>query len=395
MKNVNTYIKNILVLIGLFSVALFSCEKEDELETGTPVITNVRVVEKDSSITAGEFGLPVAIQGQNLKGVQKVLFNDLEAVLNPVYVSSTNILVYIPDNAPNELTNKITVITGSGESASFDFNVLLPKPVITQVYNEFAKAGSETVVLGNYFYFIEKVMIGEQEAEILAQSPTSLHIRLPEELGTDYLTVVGAAGTATSSFRLHETEGNMINFDIPATSWGSDVCWGDAERIDPENSEIEPVSGRYTRIKQTGLAPSGYQGDWVVSTCWFDFGLAPASHAEKVFRFEANIVEPWKAGRYAFTITLEDGKVYRYLWKPWDTNEYKSSGITTNGWRTFFIPLTDFVRYENDVPVDPAESIADISKIRDLNIAFANPGDDAKEIPSHYVALDNFRIVDR
>src|SRR5690606_41986137 len=46
------------------------------------------------------------------------------------------------------------------------------------------------------------------------------------------------------------------------------LCWGDAERIDPEDSEIEPVAGRYTRIKQTNLAATGYQGDWVVSTCW-------------------------------------------------------------------------------------------------------------------------------
>lgn len=387
----NLYIKPLLLFVVVSFFGLLSCSDNEE---GLPSITNIRVVEKDSSITAGEFGLVIAIQGSNLNSVREIYFNDRKAELNPVYVTSTNILVSITDEGPREVNNQITLVTASGQRVSADFQVILPKPQVNQLYNEFAKPGTETYVLGNYFFVVSKVLIGDQEAEILEQTPTKIKIRLPDVVGTDRVTVISAGGTTVSTFRLNETEGNLVNFDIPATGWGSDVCWGDAERINPENSEIEPVAGRYTRIKQTKLPATGFQGNWVVSTCWFDFMLASGPAADKELRFEAYIGEPWKAGQYIIFIGTESGESYRYQWKPWDTDAYRASGIKTNGWMTFYIPVSAFNKYENDKPVSPAKTIADVSKIRDFRVDFNNSGEGAAEIPSHYVALDNFRIVD-
>lgn len=391
MKNFHQYIKHIAIpLIAIAWIAV-SC---DEDEAGLPVVTNIRVIAKDSSITAGKFGLPIAIQGRNLSSVTEVYFNDVKANLNPVYVTNTNILVLVTDDGPSEVTNQIKLVTSSGYSVSTDFEVLLPNPVILQLYNEFPKPGTENQVIGRYFFAIEKVLVGDKEAEILEETPNVLRIMMPEEIGQDRVTVIGAGGTTTSAFRLHETEGNMINFDIPATGWGSDVCWGDAERIDPEDSEIEPVAGRYTRIKQTNLAATGYQGDWVVSTCWFEFGLPAAPASEKVMRFEAFIGVAWKAGYYNINLGMENGELFRYVWKPWDTPALRSSGIITNGWMTFYVPVAAFNKVVDEKFVEPAVVINDISKIRDLRVDFSNGGDNATQIPSHYVALDNFRIVD-
>lgn len=391
MKNFNPYIKQLLIFAAFISLTLTSCEEE---EGGMPVITNVRLIAKDSSITAGKFGLPIAIQGRNLGSVTTVYFNDVKAKLNPVYVTDTNILLFITDEGPTELNNKITLITASGQTATSDFLVVLPDPVILQLYNEFPKPGTENYVMGRYFFAIEKVLVGDVEVEILEQTPNAIKIVMPDAVGQDRVTVVGAGGTAVSAFRLHETEGNMINFDIPATTWDSDVCWGDAERIDPEDSEIEPVAGRYTRIKQNNLAATGYQGDWVISTCWFDFMLPAAPASAKVMRFEAYIGVPWKAGYYNINIGLESGDQFRYVWKPWDVDAYRASGIKTNGWMTFFIPMDAFNKLDGEKFVSPAVRIPDISKIRDLRVDFSNGGDTASEIPSLYVALDNFRIVD-
>jgi hypothetical protein len=387
MKNINRYIKQIFVLIAFVSIGMLSCKDDEE---PTPVVTNIRVVAKDSAITGAEFGTLIAIQGNGFTSVRKVLFNDVEAEILPVYVTNSNILVQVTDEGPKEVNNKITLVTASGRMITADFQVVLPKPLITQLYNEFPKPGSETYVLGNYFFAIDKVLVGDQEVTILEQNPTAIKIKLPETIGQDKITVIGAGGTSVSTFRLNETEGNMVNFDIPATGWGSDVCWGDAERIKPEESEIEPVSGKYTRIKQTKLAATGYQGNWVISTCWFDFKLAPGPAEEKVFRFEAYIGEAWKAGYYNINIKTEDGKTFTYKWKPWDTDLYRASGIKTNGWMTFYIPLTNFT---NESASDPVKVMADVSKIRDLFVAFSNGADGAAEIPSLYVALDNFRIV--
>jgi len=391
MKKFKILITQTITFLALISLVMVSCEED---EAGMPVVTNIRVIAKDSTISGGEFGLPIAIQGRNLRSVVEVYFNDVKATLNPVYVTNTNILVFVTDDGPQEVSNKIKLVTASGQTVSTDFEVILPDPVILQLYNEFPKPGTENYVIGRYFYAIEKVLIGDTEVEILEETPTALKIMMPDEIGQDRVTVVGAGGTTISAFRLHETEGNMINFDIPATTWDSDVCWGDAERIDPEDSEIEPVAGRYTRIKQTNLAATGYQGDWVVSTCWFDFQLAPGPAAEKVMRFEAYVGVPWKAGYYNINIGLESGESFRYVWKPWDSNEYRESGIKTDGWRTFFIPVEAFNKLDGENFVSPPVRISDVSKIRDLRIDFSNGAANATEIPSHYVALDNFRIVD-
>src|SRR5688500_12857439 len=281
MENANKYLLPLILLIGLMTVGLISCDDDEE---ALPSITNVRVIAKDSSIVGGEFGLPIAIQGTNLGSVTEVWFNDVKAKLSPVYVTNSNILVFIADGGPTEVTNTISLVTSSGQRITADFQTILPPPVIYQLYNEFAKPGSENLVIGQYFFGIEKVLIAEQEVEILAKSHNLIRFVMPD-VGAAHVTVIGAGGTTVSAFRVNETEGNMVNFDIPATDWGSDVCWGNAERINPDASDIEPVAGRYTRIKQTDLPATGYQGDWVVSTCGFDFGLAPGPTEEKIFRF--------------------------------------------------------------------------------------------------------------
>jgi hypothetical protein len=392
MENRNKYLWPVLLLVALVSFGLVSCEDDSE---ALPTVTNIRVIEKDSAIVGGEFGLPIAIQGNNLSSVVEVWFNDVKADLNPVYVTNTNILIYVADEGPTEVTNTITLITRSGKRITAEFQTILPPPQIWQLYNEFAKPGTENIVIGQYFFDIEKVLVGEQEVEILEKTETAIRFMMPESVGIDRVTVVGAGGTSVSAFRLNETEGNMINFDIPATYWNSDVCWGDAERINPDNSEIEPVAGRYTRIKQTDLAATGYQGDWVVSTCWFDFGLEAAPAAEKIFRFEAYIGEPWKAGYYNINIGTESDGTFRYEWKPWDVEGFRESGIKTNGWMTFAIPVTSFRKLDsNGAYINPAVTIPDVSKIRDLQIMFSNGAAGAEKIPAHYVALDNFRMVD-
>jgi hypothetical protein len=225
MKNINKYLSVAMLVIIVASIGLLSCQEDEE---GTPVITNIRVVEKDSAIVAGEFGLAIAIQGKNLGSVVEVWFNDVKVELNPVYVTNSNILLYVANGGPTEVTNTITLVTSSGKRVTGDFTTILPPPYVAQLYNEFAKPGTENFVLGTYFFDIDKVLIGDTEVEILSKTETAIKFVMPETVGQDRVTVIGAGGTTVSAFRLNETVGNMINFDIPATGWGSDVCWGDA-----------------------------------------------------------------------------------------------------------------------------------------------------------------------
>ncbi len=390
MKRTPIYYWLWLCVIVSLACSVVSCSEDPEL---TPVVTNIRIIAKDSSITGGEFAQEIAIQGQNLGSVREVWFNDVKALLVPTYITDNNILVRIPTDGPTEVTNTVTLVTASGNRVTVDFETVLPPPLILQLYNEYAKPGTENMVLGLYFFDVQKVLIGNQEVEILARTSTAITFKMPESVGQDSVTVVAAGGTTVSAFRLNETVGNMVNFDIPATTWGSDVCWGDAERINPEDSDIEPVAGRYTRIRQVDLPATAYQGNWVISTCYFDFGLAPGPASERTFRFEAYIGEPWKAGMYVMLITLESGDVFRFEWKPWDVPGLRDSGIKTDGWMTFAVPATAFRKYANDAYVTPDVYIEDVSKIRDLRVDFSNGATNAQKIPVHFVALDNFRMV--
>src|SRR4051812_39334898 len=93
MKKIYRHFYSTLILFAVFAVVLASCGED---ETDQPLITNVRVTTKDSTVTSGKFGLTVAIQGSGLGDVTKVFFNDVEAELNPTYVTSSNIICHVP-----------------------------------------------------------------------------------------------------------------------------------------------------------------------------------------------------------------------------------------------------------------------------------------------------------
>lgn len=371
------HFKHILILTLATLIAgagLLSSCTEDESQ---PIITGIRVTTKDSTITAGQFNLVVAIVGSGLESVTKVLFNDVSAELNPAFVSGSAIVVTIPDDVPTEITNKVTVITSGGNRTSFDFETLLPEPLVTGLYNEFAPAGQENKVLGNYFYFIEKVMIGDISVRITKVTATAITFEMPNQSVAKLpVTVVGAGGTTTSTFKIQD-EFNLVNFDIAATTWGSDVCWGGMPRIDPPNSALPVISGRYAMMDARDLPKSDFNSDWLFSTCGFNFGLPAEGEADKVLKFEVNIPDPWKGGY--FSIYINETYVYNY--KPWDTDAYKVTGFSTDGWTTVSIPLSEF-----------SGTINNLSTINNFKVQFSTPDTDVSRL---HVAMDNFRIVDK
>ena len=381
MKKQRIYSIGIGMLLFVVTLSVLSSCKED-LES-TPFISQIRVVAKDSLITGGKFGLFVAIQGSNLGSVVKVMFNDVEAVLNPTMVTNSNIVCSIPDIAPSTVNNKVTVITRSGQNAQADFNVVLPEPVISGLYNEFAKAGEENSVLGNYFYLIESVKLGDTELEILDVTPTRIKFKMPAVVGQNYITIKGEGGTVVTTFRTHETVGNMVNFDIPATGWGSAFCWGGAPVI--SGDDPESLSGKFSRINDTNLPKTGWQDSWVFSTCWFDFGLASGAADTKMFKFEHKIDITWKTGQYDIVIGTESGTSYTYSFKPWNNSQLAGAGYKTEGWKTAYIPLTEFKSSGN-------QTIQNTASIRDLQVAFKTP--DAA-VDAFKGSVDNFRIVNK
>ncbi|WP_031529928.1 glycan-binding surface protein [Dyadobacter crusticola] len=386
MKFKDLYRTGLTILAAAVMLVSFQSCNNDDID-GAPVISNVRLLDPtkaDSSLTAAEPGSLIVIQGQNLGSVLKVYFNDFEATFNSALGSNSNIVIAIPANAPTKavdagVSSKIRVVTNGGE-ATYDFVLTAPSPVITGLYSEFIKPGNNIVINGDYFYNVKSVKVGETSLQIVSSSVTSITAKMPATAAVGAVTVEGEFGTAKTNFKVNDNEGNMINFDVPATSWGSEVCWG-AAPIMPAN-DPGAISGKYSRIKSTKLPATGYNDAWVFSTCSFDFKLAPGAAADRQFKFEHNIAEPWKAGKYDITITADKSE-YNYSFQPWNSTEYAATGYQTNGWRTAVIELSEFKNAAGN-------TITDVSKITDLKVLFNTPD---VVIASFNGSVDNFRIV--
>jgi hypothetical protein len=363
-----------------------SCENNDM--DGAPMISNVRLLDPataDSSITAAEPGSLIVIQGENLGSVLKVYFNDAEATFNSALGSNSNIVIAIPADAPTKavdagVSSKIRVQTKAGET-TYDFVLTAPKPVISGLYSEFVKPNGTVIINGDYFYNIKSVKVGATTLQVLSSTVKQITARMPATPIVDILTVEGEFGSVKTGYKLNDqVTGNMINFDILATTWDKEVCYGGAPII--AATDAGAISGKYSRIKSTNLPATGYNDGWIFATCGFDFKLPAGGAGDNHFKFEHNIVESWKAGKYDITISA-GGSDYVYSYQPWNTTQYAATGYQTNGWRTAVIELAEFKNGDGN-------SIVDISKITDLKVLFNTPD---VVIASFNGSVDNFRIV--
>jgi len=376
-KNFNTYLATafvaLIVLLGASTIN--SCKKESS--DAMPQVTSFRVTEKDSAITAGSFGLTIAIMGQDLQDVQEVWFNDLKAALNPNFVTSTNIICAIPNTLPGEITNKVKLVTKSGLEYATDFKVILPPPVILGLYNEMAAPGTVTKVLGSALYFIKEVKFGNLPATIASATHNAITVTVPAgAVAGSLITVTGEGGVAVSKFKYKDPGMWLFDFDKNTTSWGSLYCWGGMKY----RSDSESIGGQYGFVEGTDLPPSSWNNDWVASTCWFDYGYNNIDFSKKVLKFEVNAKIPWvwsdaigTADHAELLITINGGKTYHFM--PQESLVYRTAGFSTTGWMTVTVPMSAF-------PLG-------VASINDFQLVFKTNKQNYSKFATF---IDNFRI---
>lgn len=154
--------KKLAIYIIIAGVVFFSCKKNDSGSSGQPVITQVRAVDsamRDSSFDKALPGALIVIHGSNLGGLKAVYFNDTSAFFNPVYATSTDIIITIPSTAQTTATNPnvpstIEVVTNHG-TATFSFQLYLPPPTISSI--SFDNSGTLVYINGTNFEGIKKI----------------------------------------------------------------------------------------------------------------------------------------------------------------------------------------------------------------------------------------------
>ena len=386
MKNLKAFIHILLprlfLLVFITGVVYMLCSCEKEENFGTPTITNIRITDPDkadSSLTAADMGQMIVIQGTNLASVQHIFFNDVEAFFLPTYATNSNIIVTIPSEFPTELTNQITVITKGG-TATYDFTVDIPKPVITSLSAEYAADGDDLTIYGLYFVNLESVQFGGGvEGAIVSYTETELVVKVPEGAETGKITVVAVAGSAESSQIFRDARGVILNFD------NKTPCWGTMPIINAStNPDPAPISGNYARITDSDIPEQSWWNDaWVFAICG-SVGVTSGVPSDYILKFEANVLEDWEYGW--FEIKIVSGEEYFYVWQPHAGLE---EPFTTDGWITVSVPIPSFTQKVGGAVGGPA--ISNIVNGADLYVAFQNPAGGVVKLLD--ICFDNIRIV--
>lgn len=334
------------VLALFFGVMIFQSCTEDE--SPMPVIENVRVVEKDSSISAAGFSDWIAIQGRGFSSIKEVLFNNVKAEINTTLVTDNNIVVAIPGTFPDEITNKIVVITEGG-MAEFDFTVEVPEPLILSLSNELANAGDVLTIKGRYMVNVSAVTFpGNIEVTtniVENEEGTQVDVLVPEgitEAGSVLVTTPSGTGDSAPMYRFNDMSGMICNYDDlnKFDDWGKQTVIVEAS-TNPTNPE--PIDGNYIKMQSSDdVAP----GSWWVDQCamphaGIEMPDYPASDpaANYALKFEYYSVGNFNTGHVQ--VQFDWGP--EYWFQPYlDEDGNEPDEFVSEKWQTAVIPLSEF-----------------------------------------------------
>lgn len=293
MNKLSQYTKGLLfAALALAGLTLSSCKDQpDEYKVagGKPTVNYIRCLSsevhnnndaEDMHYTNGEFVVEaspqstLAIIGENLRSVYEVYFNDQKAVLNSSYITDRSLIIDVPKTVPHEVTDKIYLVTKSGEIVEYDFHVVIPAPNISQMSCEYAEQGSRVTFTGDYFVNYEDVPLevyftdatgAKIPATInsISDDYTSVDVTIPEDAAEGPVTMTSIYGTAVSAFYYLDTRGLMFDFDN-----GRDVQgWHKSPyAIGSEGG----IKGNYYQLGD-GSATMKEAGDWDDSNFSFEY----------------------------------------------------------------------------------------------------------------------------
>ena len=133
-----------------FSFSLQSCKDqpdEFELTGGTPTIDYIRPAKasaKDSLLVQAYPQATICLVGSNLTSIKEMYFNDKKAILNTSFITDHTLIVQVPSDIPDLVTDKIYMTTNDGDKLTYDFHIVIPAPTVASMSCEYATPGLST-----------------------------------------------------------------------------------------------------------------------------------------------------------------------------------------------------------------------------------------------------------
>lgn len=433
-RYINWFFVAALAMMGCLMTACEDQPDKYEIADGVPTLKYVRSPlpeEADSLLVGAYLGNTVCLVGDNLRSIYELYFNDQKATLNTSYMTDHTILVDIPKNIPEEVTNKIYMVTKSGAKVDFDFNVMVPAPVVSSMSCEYAPAGSEAVLYGDYFVDDPNVpltisMPGDITVEgeqITSITKTAIKFIVPEGAVPGNIRVKSIYGTGQSVFQYKDTRNILFDWDgnyegalAAGNSWS-----GDDEKKGQTISSVPPIDGNYLVLGPSTLLG----GQWETPNAYVMM-YWPDQHATQgcvplydlpqfkkmledyeledlAVKFEAYVPasNPWMAEGMQIQFTSLDevsmenqnndyvygeGKEPRGVWVPW---EETGSYDTGDQWVTVTLKMSEFNKQVSGVV---SETELTKEKLAGLSIFLRGGGVDGKECEP-IICIDNIRVV--
>ena len=331
----------ILALAAIAGLMLTSCKDEPDkykVAGGTPTINYIRCLSTeivgnndaaDTHYTNGELVTSASPQsllclvGENLRSVYEMYFNDQKAILNSSYITDNTLIVAVPKSIPQEVSDKIYMITQNKDTITYDFNVIIPGPSINSMSSEYAEAGSTASLYGSYFIDDPNVPLtvtfpnGKEAEDVkINETYSEITFTVPECEVSGPITVSNIYGTVNTAFYYKDTRGMLFDFDTPNPVTGvvlGNHGWHARDILSDETS----LSGNFVQLGDAGTTlnekggwndskfsfeywpgnwqdPENYQGDGVRLTSLADF----SKWENMAYKFEMYIPSsnPWKSG---------------------------------------------------------------------------------------------------
>ena len=374
-------INSLLLLSALAApVAFTACEDEPdkyEISDGTPTIHYIRpvnVASADSLLTGAYMDNSICIVGENLRSITRMFFNDQEAQLIPSLITDNTMIVTVPGEIPDVVYNKIFMINNANDTTTYDFNVLVPGPNINNMSNEWAKAGEQATIYGNYFVDDPNtpltLTINGRKVNIDDFTISTITFTVPEGLSEGPIEISSVYGKKKARFNYRDTRGML--FDDWDNGWPDDYAngqfkhgWHGARISNDEYS----LDGYYLLLGDVDFTDGAWDDSnlcfeyWPEATDRLSDRVSFANFANMALKFEVNIPSsnPWTnlsmqciftgdaqvTNATANNTFFHDVDYPRGLWTPWNqTGSYDTGGK----WVTVTLPLSTFKYLEDGTP---------------------------------------------
>lgn len=223
MKHIYKYLAAMTAVLAGFCIT--SCEDEPdkfELADGVPTVRYIRPVNvesADSLLTASYMDNMICMVGDNLRSIKEIWFNDQKAILNTSYMTDHTLLVTVPNSIPDEVSDKIYMITAGKKTVEYDFKVIIPGPAVNSMSCEYTPVGEDVTIYGDYFIDDPNVPLkviftgGKEVTEFKSFSKNAITLTVPEGAEEGTVTVSTIYGEKESVFHYMDSRGMMFEFD--------------------------------------------------------------------------------------------------------------------------------------------------------------------------------------